>query len=342
MNLPTQAIKSHAMTRPAPTLAFVIPCYNEEAVLDELLSQLKPVIEGLQASGKISGAANIVLVDDGSSDKTWEMIEKAAASGAGVTGIKLASNHGHQPALLAGLMSAKEDVLISMDADLQDDVAAIPKMLDAYAEGNEIVFGVRINRDTDTRFKRMTAKAYYDALASMGVDIIPDHADFRLMSRKSVEALREFGEVNLFLRGLIRRLGFQSTIVHYERKARFAGETKYPLGKMLALAVEGVTSFSSRPLRYVTWIGFAIAILSFLFALWAIVAKFTGLASVPGWASLIVPVYMLGGIQLIALGVIGEYIGKLYLEAKGRPQFIIDEIAQNAETPAQSENKPIN
>ena len=310
--------------RPAPSLAFVIPCYNEEDVLSHLLERLAEVETELIASQRISGPASIVLVDDGSQDRTWELIE-AASDGGKITGIKLSSNHGHQAALLAGLMTATADVLISMDADLQDDPAVTPQMIDAYRRGAEVVYGIRSSRENDTRFKRNTARTYYSILESMGVDIVPDHADFRLMSRKAVESLREFGEVNLFLRGIVKKLGFQSEVVEYERPERFAGESKYPIRKMLAFAVEGVTSFSVQPLRYVTWIGFSLAAFSFLYSCYAVIARFASM-TVPGWASTIVPIFMLGGIQLIALGVIGEYLGKIYLEVKRRPQFIVDKI----------------
>lgn len=305
-----------------PTLAFVVPCYNEEAVLDELIAQLVKLSAELTASNRITGKAQIVLVDDGSEDRTWDMINDASASQP-VTGIKLARNHGHQPALLAGLMTAEADVLISLDADLQDDLGAIPEMLDAHRDGAEIVFGVRSSRKTDTVFKRSTARGYYRFMRYLGVDLVMDHADFRLMGRRSVEALRQHGEVNIFLRGLIKNLGFQTAIVRFDRSARIAGETKYPLRKMLSLAAEGVTSFSVFPLRLVAWVGLAIAIFSFGYVGYAVVMRLLGL-SVSGWASIVASIYMLGGIQLIALGVIGEYLGKVYLETKRRPQYLVE------------------
>jgi len=310
----------------APTLAFVVPCYNEEAVIEELLKRLQAVSEDLLKSGAIRQPATLVLVDDGSIDRTWKLIHAASKSGL-VRGVRLSRNHGHQAALLAGLMAAKEEVLISLDADLQDDPSAIPKMLQAYALGADIVFGVRASRKSDTFFKRRSARLYYKLLENMGVDVVPDHADYRLMSRKSVETLREYGEVNLFLRGIIKNLGYQVETVEYDRVERFAGDSKYPLTKMLRLAIEGVTSFSTRPLRYVTWIGLIVALISFLLGCYSIVIWWQG-GTVPGWTSIVVPTFMLGSFQLIALGIVGEYLGKIYLETKRRPQFIIDEIAE--------------
>ncbi|MEM9349488.1 MAG: glycosyltransferase family 2 protein [Pseudomonadota bacterium] len=324
------------MTNPVPTLSFVIPCYNEEEALPALLEALKGLSESLVQSGRIAGPAEVLLVDDGSRDRTWEMIE-AARHTHGVTGLRLSRNQGHQAALLAGLLNADGDVTISMDADLQDDPSVVEEMLDHYLEGAEIVFGVRAARDTDTLFKRATARGYYQLLKAMGVDIIPDHADFRLMSAKTIKALDSFRERNLFLRGLVRQIGFQSAIVTYDRAERIAGESKYPLRKMLALAVEGVTSFSIKPLRIITGLGFLVAGLSLCYAIYSLVVWSMG-AVVPGWTSIVLPIYILGGVHMIALGVIGEYIGKIYLEAKGRPRFIVDEIkrpstsAQEAET----------
>lgn len=309
-----------------PTLAFVVPCYNEEAVIEELLKRLQAVSEELLKKGAIRQPATLILVDDGSTDQTWKLIHAASKSGR-VRGVRLSRNHGQQAALLAGLMAAKEEVLISLDADLQDDPDAIPKMLQAYAHGADIVFGVRASRESDTFFKRRSAHMYYKLLENMGVDVVPDHADYRLMSRKSVEALREYGEVNLFLRGIIKNLGYQVQTVEYNRVERFAGETKYPLTKLLRLAIEGITSFSTRPLRYVTWIGLVAALASFLLGCYSIVIWWQG-GTIPGWTSIVVPTFMLGSFQLIALGIVGEYLGKIYLETKRRPQFIIDEIAE--------------
>jgi len=310
-----------------PTLAFIVPCYNEDPMLDILIGRLTELGSALAADKMIAGTAQIVLIDDGSNDRTWEMISAAAPH---VLGIKLARNHGHQHALLAGLMTAKADILISLDADLQDDISAIPKMIDAYSKGAEIVFGVRSTRDTDTWFKRTTANGYYRLMRRMGVDLIINHADFRLMGRRSIEALRNYGEVNLFLRGIVKNLGFSFAIIEYPRAPRVAGESKYPTSKMLALAVEGITSFSIKPLRIVAWTGLIIAIFSFLYVGYAVVARLMGI-TVSGWASIVASIYMLGGIQLIALGVIGEYLGKVYLETKRRPQFIIEKITHENE-----------
>ena len=319
----------------APSLAFVVPCYNEEEVLEALLGRLHPISQALVDAGAIGGPARIVLVDDGSSDRTWEMIEAASQDSAGqVQGIKLSRNHGHQAALLAGLMTAQEDVLISLDADLQDDPDAIPKMVEAHGRGADIVFGVRSRRDTDTAFKRWSAQSYYSVLQGMGIDIIPDHADYRLMSRRAVEALRGFDEANLFLRGIIKSLGFQTEVVTYARSERFAGESKYPVSKMLKLAVEGITSFSTRPLRYVTFMGIGVALIAMMLALYSLVQWSEG-TTVSGWTSIMMVILFLGAFQLIALGIIGEYLGKVFIESKKRPRFLIDKIVggDGAEAP---------
>ncbi len=310
--------------RKAPSLAFVIPCYNEEVMIEALSRSLKTLSKELVDGGYIRGAARILLVDDGSSDGTWQLIADLARDDK-VTGLKLSRNFGHQAALLAGMLCAEDEILVSLDADLQDDLAAIPKMIDAYKDGAEIVFGVRSDRSSDTAFKRVSAHAYYSLLRGMGVDIIPEHADFRLMSRKAVETLRDHQEVNLFLRGLVSTLGYRCERVSYARNERFAGETKYSLGKMIKLAVEGITSFSVQPLRMVTWFGIIIALFSFAYGSYAIVMRLLG-ATVSGWASIVVSIYLLGGIQMIALGIIGEYLGRTYLETKRRPPFIIDQV----------------
>ncbi len=311
---------------PVPTLSFVIPCYNEEESLPALLDALSKMSDHLQTTGRIAGPAEIMLVDDGSKDRTWAMIETARQTH-GATGLRLSRNQGHQAALLAGLLNADADVTISMDADLQDDPTVVEQMLDRYREGAQIVFGVRGARDTDTPFKRITARGYYSVLQKMGVDIIPDHADFRLMSAKTIQALDSFKERNLFLRGLVRQIGFQSAIVTYDRAERVAGESKYPLRKMLALAIEGITSFSIRPLRMIAILGFLVAGLSLCYAIYSLAVWSLG-AVVPGWTSVVLPIYILGGVHMIALGVIGEYIGKIYMETKARPRFIVDEITR--------------
>lgn len=310
--------------RAAPSMAIVVPCHNEEEVLPKLWRRLEKLAADLEQTRAISGPLELILVDDGSTDQTWAVIKNAETS-LFIKGISLSRNHGHQHALFAGLMNADADVVVSMDADLQDDPDAIVDMLAAYARGAEIVYGVRGSRTVDTWFKRWSAQKYYGLLSTVGVDLIPDHADFRLMSRKALTTLAEFGETNLFLRGLVRQVGFASETVTYDRAKRAAGESKYPLGKMIALALEGITSFSVRPLRLIAILGFVIAGFAFLFTFYSIIAWMFG-QTVPGWTSIVVPMYMLGGVHLIALGVIGEYVGKIYQETKRRPRFIVDEV----------------
>ncbi|MCC8396219.1 glycosyltransferase family 2 protein [Paraburkholderia sp. MMS20-SJTR3] len=307
------------------TLNLVVPCYNEEEVLPETSARLLALLQRLIDAGEVSDESRIIFIDDGSRDKTWSIIAALHASNAHYGGIKLSRNRGHQNALLAGLMTAPGDVLISLDADLQDDIEAIPRMLEQYRLGAEIVCGVRFKRNTDTFFKRFTARNYYKLLRAFGVDILPGHADFRLMSRKTVEALRQFPEVNLFLRGIIPLLGFRMTAVEYERAARFAGESKYPLGKMLTFAFDGITSFSAVPLQWSTRIGALLALGSLCFGAWAAFARLFTDLTVPGWASTVIPMYFLGGVQLLFLGVIGGYISKTYAETKQRPRFIIEQ-----------------
>ncbi|MGJ8610142.1 MAG: glycosyltransferase family 2 protein [Octadecabacter sp.] len=309
--------------RNPPSMAIVVPCHNEEDVLPHLLRRLEKLDADLAKTGAIVAPMELILVDDGSTDQTWKLIEGANTS-LRVKGIRLSRNHGHQHALYAGLMKADADVVVSMDADLQDDPDAVIEMLAAYARGAEVVYGVRGCRATDTWLKRWSAQKYYSVLSSMGVDLIPDHADFRLMSRKALSVLADFGETNLFLRGLVRQVGFASETVTYDRAKRAAGESKYPLHKMIALALEGITSFSVRPLRMITMLGFSIAGLAFLFTAYSIFAWMFG-KTVPGWTSTVVPIYFLGGVHLVALGVIGEYVGKIYQETKGRPRFIVDQ-----------------
>lgn len=315
-----------SMQRDTPRLSIVVPCYNEETTLRALFGRLEQLNTDLLAAKLIAQPFELILVDDGSADGTWAAIQNVGARFA-VTGVKLSRNHGHQKALFAGLMQAKDDVVVSMDADLQDDPDAIAPMIEAYMRGAEVVYGVRGCRETDTWFKRRSARAYYATLRRLGVDLIPDHADFRLMSRRALKALSQFGETNLFLRGMVRELGFQSEIVTYSRSARVAGESKYTLRKMLALGMEGITSFSVQPLRMIVMFGFAVAALAFLFSLMAIVA-WAGGRVVPGWTSVVLPLSLLGGAHLIALGVIGEYVGKIYEETKRRPRFIVDTVTR--------------
>lgn len=326
-------------TRPPPSLSIVVPCYNEEESLPFLLDGIDKLNEDLLATGRIENPLTLCLVDDGSTDHTWKLIQNATRRYE-ISGIKLSRNHGHQHALLAGLMQADGDVIISMDADLQDDPNAAGDMIDHYRQGNEIVFGVRASRTEDTALKRKTAQAYYKLLSILGVDLIPDHADYRLLSRKARDTLASFGESNLYLRGLVHKLGFQTSIVTYDRAGRSAGESKYNLRRMVSLAIDGITSFSVRPLRLITLSGFFIAAASFLFIAYALVAWFMG-KTLPGWASTTLPIYFLGGAHLIALGVIGEYIGKIYTETKARPRFIIDStIHSDAESPDRQDAKP--
>ncbi len=307
-------------------LYLVIPCYNEEAVLPETSKRLKEKYDSLITAGKISPDSRIVFVNDGSKDKTWELIEELHKSDPVFRGICLSRNKGHQNALMAGLMTVKDecDAAISMDADLQDDINAIDTMVDKYAEGYEVVYGVRSSRKKDTFFKRTTAQGFYKVMKAMGVETVYNHADYRLMSARALNALSEFDEVNLFLRGIVPMVGFKSTEVTYERGERFAGESKYPLKKMIAFATEGITSMSIKPIRMIATLGMLVFLVSIGVLIYSIIRKFTG-DTVPGWAFLAVSIWALGGIQLLAIGVIGEYIGKIYLETKHRPKFIISE-----------------
>ena len=307
-------------------LYIVVPCYNEEEVLPETSKRLKEKRKALIEAGVIGEKSRILFVDDGSKDKTWLLIQEFCANDTCFSGLKLAHNRGHQNALLAGLMTAKEyaDIVISMDADLQDDIEAMDAFIEKYHAGNDIVYGVRSSRKKDSFFKRSTALAYYRFLQKMGVDIIYNHADYRLMSRRALEALADFKEVNLFLRGIVPLIGFQTAVVEYERSSRFAGESKYPLKKMLSFAIDGITSFSIKPIRMITALGFLIFAFSLIMLIYSIVIKITGHAD-SGWASLICSIWMIGGIQLLSLGIIGEYIGKIYMETKARPKFIVQE-----------------
>lgn len=312
-----------------PILAVVVPCYNEQEVLPETCSRLSALLKRLISDEKIATESRIWLVDDGSRDHTWQLIQEAsAASGSLICGIKLSRNRGHQAALMAGLMTATGDILISVDADLQDDLEAIPTMLLEYKNGSDIVYGVRNSRESDTLFKRFTAEGYYTLLKRLGIEIVFNHADYRLMSRRAIEALRSFPETNLFLRGLIPQLGFRSAQVTYARSERFAGESKYPLGKMLALAWQGVTSFSAAPLRAITALGILVSLASTAMGFWALWVRLFSDSALPGWASIVIPVFFLSGVQLLSLGVIGEYIAKLFIETKQRPMYIIENIVQ--------------
>lgn len=312
-----------------PKLCIVIPCYNEEDVLPITAPQFLSKIESLSASGLVSADSYILFVDDGSRDKTWEIIKALSQENAHYTGIRQSRNRGHQNAVLAGLMEAKTnaDITISIDCDGQDDINVMDDMVRAYLNGAQIVYGVRSNRDTDTFFKRSTAELFYRFLSWMGVETIFNHADYRLASRKVLESFADFKEVNLFLRGMFPLVGFQSTCVYYERHARLAGESHYPFKKMLALAVNGITCLSVKPIRMISGFGLFISLISFFFILWSVISYFLG-ATITGWASTVSIICFLGGIQLLSLGVIGEYIGKIYLEVKARPRYIISERTQ--------------
>ncbi|GGI45937.1 putative glycosyltransferase YkoT [Paenibacillus marchantiophytorum] len=321
-----------------PNLTIVVPCYNEEEVLPETVFRLSAVLDALIADNLIAGTSTMLLVDDGSKDATWALIESFHAANSFVTGLKLAKNAGHQSALLAGLMKAKaySDCVVSIDADLQDDTDAIREFVVKFHEGFDIVYGVRQDRSADTFFKRATAQGFYKLMTALGVKIHYNHADFRLMSKRTLDNLEKFQEVNLFLRGMVPLLGFPSTQVYYDRKERFAGESKYPLRKMLAFAFDGITSFSVTPIRFVTLMGFLLFILSVFAGIYAVVGKMVG-ANVTGWTSLIVSVWFIGGVQLLALGLIGEYIGKIYKEVKQRPLFVIEkDLTEQASNAAQT------
>ncbi len=307
------------------TLYIVIPCYNEEEMLPITIEALEEKMNFLINNKKVSKKSKVMLVDDGSKDKTWELITELDEKYSFITGIKLSRNKGHQNALLAGLMTAKEraDIVISMDADLQDDINAIDGMLEKRAEGCDVVYGVRSSRKKDTFFKRFTAQAFYKLLKFFGVDIIYNHADYRLMSKRALNSLEEFKEVNLFLRGIVPMVGFKSDTVEYERNERTAGESKYPLSKMLAFAFEGITSLSVKPIRAITAIGITIFSVSVVFILYFIIVWLLG-TTVAGWTTIVLSVWALGGFQILAIGIVGEYIGKIYLETKARPKFIIE------------------
>jgi glycosyltransferase involved in cell wall biosynthesis len=312
--------------RPAPVVSLILPCYNEQEVLPETTSRLVKLLAQWKADGSMAPGSAVYYVDDGSRDRTWQMIGEYAREHADVCGIKLSRNRGHQNALLCGLMTAPGEVLISLDADLQDDLEAIPRMVKAYREGSEIVFGVRSARTTDTFMKRFTAESYYKLLAFLGVQIVYNHADYRLMSRRAIETLREYDETHLFLRGLVMQLGYKTSVVEFERAERFAGDSKYPLSKMLALAWQGITSFTAYPLRLITGAGVIVSLGSLALAVWALFIKMFTDNALPGWASVVIPTYFLGGVQLLSLGVIGEYLAKVYEASKGRPRFHVDRV----------------
>jgi len=314
------------MTQSSPVVAIVVPCFNEEAALPRTSEALLGVLDSLLAGGAASSESGIYFVDDGSRDRTWAVVTELAAADPRVHGIRLSRNFGHQLALLAGMLTVRGDIIITIDADLQDDAEAMMEMIAVSAAGVDIVYAVRKSRRSDSWFKRLTGEGYYRFAAAMGVRLIFNHADYRLLSRRAIEALRDYGERNVFLRGIIPQLGFASAIVHYDRGARVAGESKYPVRKMVAFALEGITSFSAVPLKLITVLGLAVSLASFGVALWAIWLKVATDRALPGWTSTVVPVSLLGGIQLLCTGIIGQYLAKIYIETKARPRFTIDTI----------------
>lgn len=316
-----------------PILYIIVPCYNEEQVLPLTSSMFLKKLQDLDSAGKISSESRVLFVDDGSKDSTWSIIHRLSKTDAHFKGIRQSRNRGHQNAVLAGLMEAKDhcDITISIDCDGQDDINAMDDMVNEYLGGCEIVYGVRSKRDTDTFFKRFTAQSFYKVLKGMGVEAVYNHADYRLVSSRVLQEFSNFKEVNLFLRGMFPLVGFKSTCVYYERRERLAGKSHYPLRKMLSLAFEGITSLSVKPLHIITGLGCFIALLSFIGVIWSVSVALCG-ASVPGWASMTCIICLLGGVQLICLGVLGEYIGKIYFEVKQRPRYIISERTEEGES----------
>lgn len=308
-------------------LYIVVPCYNEEEVLPETTKRLKEKLNSLIKKKKISEKSKVMYVNDGSKDNTWNLIKEIHEKEPLFTGISLSRNRGHQNALVAGLLTAKEyaDVVISMDADLQDDINAIDEMIEKYKEGKQIVYGVRSSRKKDTWFKKTTAEGFYKFMKFMGVDIVYNHADYRLTSKKILDQFENYKEVNLFLRGIFPLIGYPSDIVYYERSERFAGKSKYPLKKMLSFAFDGITSFSVKPIRFISSIGLIFSILSFLFLLYILISKLTGAIVISGWTSTVALICFFGSFQILCIGLIGEYISKIYLEVKARPRFIVSE-----------------
>jgi len=329
----------------SPTIAIVIPCYNEEAVLPETCRRIGALMEELVEQGKISPSSTTYFIDDGSRDRTWQLIEEFTARKWRIAGIKLSRNCGHQNALLAGLFTAKGDAVVSIDADLQDDIEVIRGMVDRFNTGAEIVYGVRRQRHTDSPFKRLTAETFYRLMTTLGVESIRNHADYRLMSYRAIESLKQYNEVNLYLRGIVPLLGFRSEIVYYDRAKRFAGESKYPLRKMLTLAWNAITSFSIVPLRLITVTGFVVFLGAIFVSLWVLWIRLFTDNAVPGWTSVVLPTYLLGGIQIFCIGMIGEYLGKIYVEVKRRPRFLIEKMtgrhcARHLDRPLPTEAPP--
>lgn len=305
-----------------PVLYMVVPCYNEEPVLPVTAQRLREKYADLIAGGQISPSSRICFVDDGSKDRTWEIIASLHEEDKLFSGIKLSRNRGHQNAVLCGYMTLKDraDCVISMDADLQDDINAIDEMIEKFKQGNDVVYGVRSARKTDTAFKRLTAEGFYKVMNALGAEVVFNHADYRLLSRRALDALEEYREVNLFLRGMVPLVGFPSDVVYYERSERFAGESKYPLKKMLAFAWQGITSLSIKPIKLITMLGVVIFLVSLGMMAYFCVRHFTG-HTVTGWSSIIVSLWAIGGLQMLSIGIVGEYVGKMYLETKRRPRF---------------------
>jgi len=317
------------LNREHPVLALIVPCYNEEEMIGLTMNKLQQLLDKLVAAEKIDSASFVLFIDDGSTDNTLPMIRQNRSNQ--VNALKLSANVGHQHALIAGLhyVAARCDCAISLDADLQDDLSIIPDMLSDFRKGAHLVYGIRDGRKTDSAFKRNTAQFYYTLMRQMGVNLIHNHADFRLTSKTVLQELVRYKEVNLFLRGLFPKMGFTATYLYYNRQTRTAGVSKYPFRKMLALAINGITSFTNLPLKIITWIGFVVFIVSIVLSAWVLVVTING-SAIPGWASITLPVYFIGGIQLLALGVIGEYIGKIYMETKQRPRYHIEEFIGSA------------
>ncbi len=307
-----------------PVVSIVVPCYDEEAVLPETIARLSALLKHMVHAGEAAEESALYFVDDGSRDRTWAIINSSAAEQAEVCGIKLSRNRGHQNALLCGLMSVPGDAVVSMDADLQDDPDTVPRMVAAYRAGSEIVYAVRSKREKDSLFKRLTAAIYYRLLAIFGVQVLHNHADFRLMSRRAIEALRDYQESHLFLRALVPQLGLGSSTVEYERGKRFAGQSKYPTRKMVSLAWRGITSFTAYPLRLITGAGVLVSAGSLLLGFWALAVRLFTDRALPGWASIVIPTYFIGGVQLLSLGIIGEYLAKVYESTKQRPRYYVE------------------
>lgn len=313
-------------------LYLVIPCYNEEEVLPETSARIKQKMNDLIGRNKVDQKSRVIFVNDGSRDNTWNLIKELHQQDKIFGGINLYQNRGHQNALLAGLLTVKDyaDMVISMDADLQDDINAIDEMVDKYLNGADIVYGVRSSRQNDTFFKKVSAEGFYKVMNTLGAHTVFNHADYRLMSKRAIEGLAQYKEVNLFLRGIVPTIGYPTDIVYYERGERFAGESKYPLGKMISFAVEGITSFSTKPIRMITGLGFLIFLISIGMLIYSLIRHFMG-ATIVGWTTLMVSVWAIGGLILLSLGVVGEYIGKIYLETKERPRFMVEQFINEEE-----------